>query len=484
MMASQPTLERKVVELQRYIDTNPTPPSSKPKIQRVAEYLRKRENFEKHYIPRFVSIGPIHHGSTDLELGEKYKLMWAAEYIKKTESILKDLHKKIADNIDTLKDRFSDDVLTLTRKSLDGFGSLEEKLSWILFVDGCSLLHILEKWKHFEQEHMTIVMMDVLLLENQLPYEVLKLLWKDDNQSALIESMTNFFNYLHLKRDDPRLEKEKKGEGQHSVSMPDESLLEPPNHLLDLHRKMILTASNSKELILRIKSWKWPWELCGKLHRWIGMNSERPSELRTMNSERPSELRTMNSERPSELRTHRNIQDLKAVGIRLKSSNTPSPKDIHFSDGWFTAELTLPMIIVTDSSASTFFNLTAYEMCPDFENKYEICSFVVFMESLIDHPEDVKELRSKGILRNKLGSDEEVAHLFNIISTDLRKSGTYNKVSENIHKHYRNKYKNWIAQRFHTHFSNPWAITAFLAAFIALALTFIQTWFTVNPPRK
>ncbi|PNX67704.1 hypothetical protein L195_g063645, partial [Trifolium pratense] len=37
------------------------------------------------------------------------------------------------------------------------------------------------------------------------------------------------------------------------------------------------------------------------------------------------------------------------------------------------------------------------------------------MDSLIDHPEDVRKLRSEGILLNYLGSDKEVAKLFNII---------------------------------------------------------------------
>ncbi|KAL5082534.1 hypothetical protein RYX36_010955 [Vicia faba] len=51
----------------------------------------------------------------------------------------------ISDNINELKSLFADDVLALanTTESLKGFSSLDEKLSWLLFVDGCSLLHIL-----------------------------------------------------------------------------------------------------------------------------------------------------------------------------------------------------------------------------------------------------------------------------------------------------------------------------------------------------
>ncbi|PNX57365.1 hypothetical protein L195_g050363 [Trifolium pratense] len=180
--------------------------------------------------------------------------------------------------------------------------------------------------------------------------------------------------------------------------------------------------------------------------------------------------------------TYRNIQDLRAVGIKLKSSTTRSPKDIDFREGWFAAKLILPEIVVGDTTMVSFLNLIAYEMCPDFENNYGISSFVAFMDSLIDYPEDVRKLRSEGILLNHLGSDEEVANLFNIISMDLVfDSKTYCQVTEKIHKHYCHKYKTWIALGIHTYFKNPWTFIAFLAAFVALSLTFIQTWFAIDP---
>jgi hypothetical protein len=87
--------------------------------------------------------------------------------------------------------------------------------------------------------------------------------------------------------------------------------------------------------------------------------------------------------------THRNIQDLRGVGIKLKSSATRRPTDIDFSDGWFAAKLTLPEIVVDETTTATFLNLIAYEMCPDNDNDYGVCSYVAFMDSLIDHPEDV-----------------------------------------------------------------------------------------------
>jgi len=249
MMASQTKyIKKKIDELQK---SKQTTESSRPKIQRVAYYRRKIPNFGKYYTPKLVSIGPIHHRRADMKLGEKYKLMWASKYIENTGLTPEKLHQKIADNIEKLKDCFSDDVLNLTRKSVKGLGNLEEKLSWMLFVDGCSLLYILEKGAmNIKLDQPDLLITDVLLLENQLPYEVLKLLWKDD-ESELIKSMTNFLKCHHwVTPDESHSDKENdivpkgKGEGEHSISITNES--QTPTHLLDLQRKIILTTSKSK----------------------------------------------------------------------------------------------------------------------------------------------------------------------------------------------------------------------------------------------
>ncbi|XP_039684520.1 putative UPF0481 protein At3g02645 [Medicago truncatula] len=195
--------------------------------------------------------------------------------------------------------------------------------------------------------------------------------------------------------------------------------------------------------------------------------------------------------------TYKSIRDLKTVGIRVVANKTDewNWSNISFKSKWFSGELRLPMFLFNDVTPYFFRNLIAYEMCPDVHYNYECCSFFSFMDSLIDNAEDVKELRPAGVFQNLLGSDEDMAKLFNDLGDDLptkmychiayTKAVAYSKkyilIKHEIEKHYKNKWKTWLAQAYNTHFNTPWAMIAFSAAVLALVLTFIQTWFTMNP---
>ncbi|XP_058745712.1 uncharacterized protein LOC131618524 [Vicia villosa] len=169
--------------------------------------------------------------------------------------------------------------------------------------------------------------------------------------------------------------------------------------------------------------------------------------------------------------------------------------NISFKSKWFGGELRLPTFLFNDVTPYLFRNLIAYEMCPDVHYDYECCSFFSFMDSLVDNAEDVKELRLAGVFQNLLGSDDELAKLFNDLGDDLPTkmcchdsytnavaySKKYIMIKLQIEKHYTNKWKTWLAQAYNTYFNSPWAMIAFLAASLALVLTFIQTWFTIHP---
>ncbi|KAI5318033.1 PREDICTED: UPF0481 [Prunus dulcis] len=110
-----------------------------------------------------------------------------------------------------------------------------------------------------------------------------------------------------------------------------------------------------------------------------------------------------------------NAQELKAARI-------------HFGRG--KGFLSLPPI--NEDAMSLFLNLIAYEMCPDFLNDFVVTSFFGFPSSLVDHPDDAKQLRSARIFCNLRGSEEALADLFHEIGPDLVPTHSiYNIVSAN-----------------------------------------------------
>ena len=69
-------------------------------------------------------------------------------------------------------------------------------------------------------------------------------------------------------------------------------------------------------------------------------------------------------------------------------------------------------------------------MCSEGPDDYAVTSYICFLGSLIDDADDVKELRSRHILCNFLGSDEEVTRIFHEIANNLVDPAIYIKKSK------------------------------------------------------
>ncbi|GLT63145.1 hypothetical protein SLA2020_357280 [Shorea laevis] len=174
--------------------------------------------------------------------------------------------------------------------------------------------------------------------------------------------------------------------------------------------------------------------------------------------------------------TFRNVKELKEKGIRLEVSKTSSIRDISFQENLIRPTLMLPPMTVDDFTGRKLMNLIAYEMCPDFDNKFEISSYVSFLDSLIDQAEDVKELRDAGVLHNGLGSDNAVSLLFNEISKNLVPNPQLHlELKHRIQAYCNTALATHVAQLWHTYFRSPWSFMALAGALLGLGLTAAQT---------
>ncbi|XVE90355.1 hypothetical protein DITRI_Ditri20bG0070800 [Diplodiscus trichospermus] len=442
--------------------------TAKPLIQRVPFMLCVNEDFKKYFKPKVIAIGPLHHDDPSFRRAEKLKLKLAAHFIKNIGVEKEILYSKIKMEIGNLKKCY--DPMEIGRYS-------DEKLTWMFFLDGCTVLQAIyirsapDIYKeeddmsdelNIKNDLLTFVYLDLFLLENQLPYRVLELLTSSANHGKKFkESIKRFIDDnvmtpAEMKKEQQQWQQKQKKQQQKRQGKQQKQQQEPePAHLLELLRTRLLLTKQEKRSQLGGYG-------CHRLFRYIVLYNQKRSTSHHSH-------------------TFRNVKELREAGIWLRPSETSCLKDITFKRVCCVGKLRLPPITVDDSTGPKFMNLIAYEMCPDFDNDFAVASYICFLDSLIDEAEDVKALRDAGILHNGLGSDKEVAKLFNKMNMDLVPSPSiYSEVKRQIQNHCSNMWITYAAQAYHTHFSSPWTLLAFMGAIAALVLSALQTYYTIH----
>lgn len=132
---------------------------------------------------------------------------------------------------------------------------------------------------------------------------------------------------------------------------------------------------------------------------------------------------------------------------------------------------------------SLFLNLIAFEQC-HIDSSNDITSYIIFMDNLIDSPEDISYLHHRGIIEHSLGSNSEVADMFNQLcqevvfnTNDIYLSQLLTEVLQCYNQNYFRKWNAWKTTLKHKYFDNPWAYLSFFAAVILLLLTLSQSYF-------
>ncbi|XP_047940863.1 uncharacterized protein LOC125188154 [Salvia hispanica] len=81
-----------------------------------------------------------------------------------------------------------------------------------------------------------------------------------------------------------------------------------------------------------------------------------------------------------------------------------------------------------------------------------------------------------------LANDEEVVEMVKSVDTyGFAGDCHFRDVNMSIEKHCTSKARTWMAELINTNFRSPWTVIALAAATLLLCLTFIQTYFTINP---
>ncbi|XWS29994.1 hypothetical protein CRYUN_Cryun24cG0079900 [Craigia yunnanensis] len=384
---------------------------------------------KKAYRPQVVSFGPYHHEEDHLKPMEEHKQRALLHFMRRSGKPLELFVNSLHEDVEKLKDCYD---------QLDPIWKDNNKFLQLMILDGCFMLEILRSATHTMEDYaqndpifsnhgkihiMPFIKRDMLMLENQLPMQVLDSLVAVDSNRTKDEE---FVNKLILKFCSPNTPISCKGSGL---------------HVLDVYRKSLLQ------------------DIPGRRQR------KRLRKPRSSHHEGGDDI-------------IRSAMELNEAGIRFKKSKTVSLKDISFRGG----VLKLPAVIVDDATESMFLNLIAFERFHVGAGN-EVTSYIFFMDNIVDNEKDVALLHSRGIIQNALGSDKAVAKLFNSLSKDitLDPDSSLDEVHKRVSRYCKKAWNEWRANLIHTYFRNPWAILSLISVVFLFALTIVQTVYTVYP---
>lgn len=390
-------------------------------IYRVPRYLRQVN--EEAFTPQMVSIGPFHHGKAELQPWEENKMRYLQAFLDRSGKSLEDCTEFIK--------RLEGRARACYRDKIDMTSNAFVKM---MLVDSCFIIESIWRWgnKYPEPadylsnpELIRLVFRDMLLLENQIPFFVLRELFHlgfnnpgEDQDEFLELSFTYFATILPT--------------------------ITEPGDMESVFRNVKRHLGSG----LEVKHFTDLFRIC-----------HLPEKLQEPSAD-TNLVRIPNAARLSE------------AGMKFEIGTSKYLHDINYNNGF----LEMPMFQVHDDSECLLKNLIALETCHYPFDSY-IINYICFMDMLIDSATDVDLLMQKGIIINDMSSSAAVASLFNNLAMETTLFGPYyfTSISDDMNAYYEVPWHNWKATFKRDYCRTPWMIASTMAAIILLVLTLVQT---------
>ncbi|KAL9426987.1 hypothetical protein AB3S75_033717 [Citrus x aurantiifolia] len=391
-------------------------------IYRVPKELRRVN--EEAYTPKVISIGPLHYDNQEFAYMEKQKIRCKREFSRRiTPKIWEELATFIQENEQRIRNCYEEITSSNLQNQL-------EFVTMILY-DSVFILELLLRFSECNSVRLKprlegYIALDLLMLENQLPYFVLQELFKiafTKTSASLLFISCEFFD-AHMPIDSSL-----------NVLVPDDEV--EIKHFTDLKR-----------------------------HALIKTYISRPPQS-TFTPDIHCALKLQDSGVKFKKAEQGGLLDIKYEKNKLRNI-------IPFS--WLKShKLHIPEVKIYDQTESLLRNLMALEQCHYPEETY-ICDYINLMDSLINSEEDVNLLADAGIISSHVGDNVKVAKMFNNICLHISLGDKcYRDVLKELKAHYENPWSHVVATLKRVYFNNLWRGTATFAAVLLLILTFIQT---------
>ncbi|KAL0463954.1 UNVERIFIED_CONTAM: hypothetical protein Slati_0283000 [Sesamum latifolium] len=465
------------------------------------------------YIPHQVSVGPYHYTRPELREMERYKLAAARRNHKDFQNLK---HQLLVDCLVELEPK----IRACYNKCLKFNG---ETLAWMMAVDASFLFEFLQVCavKHGKETAMTnvvssrfsylvglagnkaahnAILRDISMLENQIPMFVLRKLLEllfsscEKADESLFRMLIGFCEELSpFKMEE---------------DLPNIFQVRDSAHLLDVLYRFCVPKlegfsymnSESVEEAVQVKE-----ECCRDERRaasddrdeerlqkvWIKvLNFQAPlnfiKKINVFNSLDENEETNKGGSTKNSI-THKpplleeikipSVTELAKAGVRFEPTEG-GISTITFDNK--NVVLYLPTISLDVNSEVVLRNLVAYEAC-SASGPLVLSRYTELMNGIIDTEEDAKFLCERGIIRNHLKSDEEVADLWNGMSKCIRltKVPFLDKVIEDVNKYHSGMWKVKCGKYMKKYVFGSWRLLTFLAAILMLLFMALQAFCSV-----
>ncbi|KAK7283073.1 hypothetical protein RIF29_12330 [Crotalaria pallida] len=402
-----------------------SPLSSECCIYRVPKQLCQAA--EKSFIPKVVSIGPLHHNREDLRDMEEHKLRYVKDFLERTKVGLEDCINLIKKSETKLRNCYAETI------DLNSNTFVE-----MILVDASFIIEVLLRTSFPEfrtgndcivgrPKMLLCIAQDMVLLENQLPFFIVEDLLRQakvilpPENDVRITMLNLFYNLLQI------------------VFPRDEEC--PVDRLYSLRIEHFLDFAKSTSL---------------------------PSPF-------PAQRKLLKT-----LTSIPTITELYEAGVKFKVDNSRNLLSVRFKNGI----LEIPRLYVCVSTEDLMRNLIAYELC-HLKDAY-VNNFAFLIDRLISTSKDVEILIQNQILETDLPNNQGAATVITNMAPGAIMIGEkflFADLCEDLNAYCRDPWRKWKATLRRDYFSTPWAIMSVIAAIVLLLLTFIQTIFTIKSSR-
>ncbi|KAJ6971979.1 UPF0481 protein At3g47200 [Populus alba] len=383
------------------------------------------------YTPRVISIGPFHHGNKKLRPMKIQKQRYLKEFCKrlggetKVQESLKVLWSTIQSLEDKIKRCYADNTFVK-------FSSNDDKFVKMILLDAVFIFELFLKNeedtrdnKRYQDDFIiakpwlrAAIQRDLILLENQLPFFILKKLYS----LAIEETKLNYPSFLDLSCH----YFEKYGKNK---TKPYETKHYKPLHFTDLVRHFL--------------------------------SFKHPQLLESRDGKQVKNLYSATM--------------LHQAGVKFKALKDECLLDIRAWKGTENTvkkgELHMPPLEIDNSTECLFRNLMALEQC-HYPREEFICHYVKLLDFLVDVEKDVDLLIENKVIVSRLGDSKAVAELMNKLCLEIVEvTSGYDALSQLLNDYYESSWNKNKAYLVSVYFHNVWIGTGTVVGLIILAIT-------------